>query len=113
MKKSSKASNKGSGDEDFDKESSHNEESDDGHILRKDSVLGSMFAEHIQSLIANAVMAQLDGGSRKINLYRKPYTKTIGLLRMPMAINPPSLISSMGKGTQATNCPFHRNIHWN
>jgi len=56
-KKSYEASNRDSGDEDSDKESNHNEESDNKRMLNKDSLLGSMSAEQIQSLIANAVKA--------------------------------------------------------
>ena len=56
-KKSSEASNRGSGADDSDKESNHSEESDNEHRARKDCSLGSMSVEQIQSLIANAVKA--------------------------------------------------------
>ena len=46
-KKSSEASNKGSDEEDFDKESNGAEESDDECKVRKDRSLGSMSVEQI------------------------------------------------------------------
>jgi len=49
----------------------------------KDHSLGSMSVEQIQSLIANAVKAQLGEKSCKTHLYTKPYTKRIDALRMP------------------------------
>jgi len=81
-KKSSEASNKDSGDEDSNKESNRNKEFDDVSIRKKESMLHSMSAEHIQSLIANVIKAQLGEGSCKINSYKKPYTKRIDLLHM-------------------------------
>ena len=56
-KKSSEASNKGSGTEDSNKESNHSEESDNEHKTKKDCSLALMSIEQIQSLIANAVKA--------------------------------------------------------
>ena len=97
-KKSSEFSNKGSSDEDTDKESNHDEDSDEERAVKRDSVLGSMSAEQIQSLIANAVEAQLGEGSRKTNLYTKPYTKRIDLLRMPHGYQPPKMQSIRWKG---------------
>ena len=97
-KKSSEASNKGSGAEDSDKESSHSEEYDDERKARKDRSLGSMSVEQIQSLIANAVKAQLGGGSHKTHLYTKPYTKRIDALRMPHGYQPPKFNQFDGKG---------------
>jgi len=44
---------------------------------------GSMTIEQIQDLIADAVKAQLGGGSRRTHLYTKPYTKRVDALRMP------------------------------
>ena len=82
-KKSSKASNKDSDKEDLGKESNRAEESDDERKVRKDCSLASMSVEQIHSLIANAVKAQLGGGSHKTHLYTKPYTKRIDALRMP------------------------------
>ena len=46
-KKLSEAFNKGSGTEDSDKESNHNEEYDDEHRAKKDLSLGSMSVEQI------------------------------------------------------------------
>ena len=46
-------------------------------------MLGLMSVEQIQILIADAVKAQLGEGNRKMNPYRKLYTKRIDLLRMP------------------------------
>ena len=65
---------------------------------KKDFALGLMSAEQIQSLIANAIKAQLSGGSHKTNLYMKPYTKRIDLLRMPHGYQPPKFNQFNGKG---------------
>ena len=92
--KSSETSNKGSGDKEFDKECNHDEDSDDGRVTKRGSVLDSMSAEHIQSLIANAVKAQLGEGNCKTNLY----TKRIDLLRMPHGYQPPKFNQFDGKG---------------
>ena len=97
-KKSSEASNKDSDEEDSDKESNRAEESDDERKARKDRSLGSMSVEQIQNLIANAVKAQLGEGSRKTNLYTKPYTKRIDSLRMPHGYQPPKFNQFDGKG---------------
>ena len=43
----SEASNKGLRDKDSDKESSHDEDSDDRRVPKRDFVLGSMFTEQI------------------------------------------------------------------
>jgi len=88
-KKSSKASNKCSDAEDSDKESNHSEESDGEYKAKKDRSLGSMSVEQIQRLIANAVKAQLGGGSHKTHLYTKPYTKRNDALCMPHGYQPP------------------------
>ena len=56
-RKSSEASNKGSCDKDSDEESNHDEDSNDRRVSKRDSMLGSMFAEQIQSLIRNVVKA--------------------------------------------------------
>ena len=61
-------------------------------------MLGSKFAEQIQSLIVNVVKAQLGEGSRKANLYTKPYTKRIDLLRVPYGYQPPKFNQFDGKG---------------
>ena len=71
------ASNKCLDAEDFDDES--NEKSDNEHKSKNDYFLGSMSIEQIQSLIANAVEAQLGEESCKTHLY----TKRIDALRMP------------------------------
>ena len=97
-KKFSEASNKGSGAEDSDKESHHSEESDNDRKAKKDCSLSSMSVEQIQSLIANAVKAQLGGGSHKTHLYTKPYTKRIDALRMPHGYQPPKFNKFDGKG---------------
>ena len=65
---------------------------------KKDSTLDSMSAEQIQSLIVNAVKAQLHRGSHKTNLYTKPYTKRIDLLRIPHGYQPPKFTHFDGKG---------------
>jgi len=97
-KKSSEASNKDSDEEDSNKESNHTEESDDERKARKDCSLGSMSVEQIQSLIANAVKAQLGEGPHKTHLYTKPYTKRIDALRMPHGYQPPKFNQFDGKG---------------
>jgi len=97
-KKFSEASNKGSGAEDSDKESHHSEESDNDRKANKDCSLGSMSVEQIQSLIANAVKAQLGEGSHKIHLYTKPNTKRIDALRMSHGYQPPKFNQFDGKG---------------
>lgn len=43
----------------------HSEESNDVHKAKKDRFLGSMFVDQIQSLIANAIKAQLGGQPHK------------------------------------------------
>ena len=55
----------------------------------KDHSLGSMSVEQIQSLIANAVKAQLGEESYKTHLHTKPYTKRIDALHMPRGYQPP------------------------
>jgi len=97
-KKSSEASNKGSGDENYNKESNHDEDSNDEHVPKRGFVLGLMSAEQIQSLIANVIKAQLGEGSRKMNLYTKPCTKWIDLLRLPHGYQPPKFNQFNGKG---------------
>jgi len=97
-KKFSVASNKGSGAEDSDKESHHSEESNNDRKAKKDCSLGSMSVEQIQSLIANAVKAQLGEGSHKTHLYTKPYTKRVDALRMPHGYQPPKFNQFDGKG---------------
>jgi len=57
-----------------------------------------MSVEQIQSLITNAVKAQLGEGSRKTNLYTKPHTKRIDLLRMPHGYQLPKFNQFDGKG---------------
>jgi len=52
------SSTKGLDGEESDKESNRNKDSDDEHIKRE-SLLGSMSIKHIQSLIVNAVKAQM------------------------------------------------------
>ena len=106
-KKSSEDSNKGLGAEDSNKESNHIEESDDEHKARKDSSLGSMSVEQIQSLIANAVKTQLGGGSHKTHLYTKPYTKRIDALRMPHGYQPPKFNQFDGKGNPKQHIAHH------
>jgi len=66
--------------------------------VRKDRSLGSMSIEQIHSLIANAVKAQLGGGSYKTHLYTKPYTKRIDALSMPCGYQPPKFNQFDGKG---------------
>jgi len=83
------SSSKGSDGQESDKESNRSEDSDDEHIKKKESSLASMSIEHIQSLIANVVKAQLGGRPRKMHLYTKPYTKRIDVLRMPHGYQPP------------------------
>jgi len=72
------ASNKCSSAEDSDKESNHNEQSDDERKGKKDHFLGSTSIEEIQNLIANAVKAQLEEGSCKMHLYKALYEKNCG-----------------------------------
>jgi len=57
MKKLEKKSSKTSSDQDSDKESNRDEHSNDGQVPKKGSMLDLMFAEQIQSLIANAIKA--------------------------------------------------------
>ena len=57
-----------------------------------------MSIEQIQSIIANAVKAQLGGGSRKTHLYTKPYTKRIDVLCMPHSYQPLKFNQFDGKG---------------
>ena len=97
-KKSSEASNKGSGDKDSNKKSNRDEDFDDGCVPKRRSMLGSMSAKHIQSLIANSIQAQLGEGNHKMNLYTKPYTKRIHLLHMPHGYQPPKFNQFNGKG---------------
>jgi len=82
-KNSFEAFNKGSNEEDSDKEYNRDEESDDECKTGKDCPSGLMSIEQIQSLRANGINAQLGGGSHKTNLCAKPCTKRINALRMP------------------------------
>ena len=93
-KRSSKASNKGLGGKDSDKESNHNKESDNEPNPKNDS----MSIEQIQNLIADAVKTHLQGGSHKTHRYSKPYTKRIDALRMPQGFQPPKFHQFDGKG---------------
>ena len=92
------ASNKCADAEDSDDESHYNEKSDNKHKSNKDHSLGSMSVERIQSLIANAVKAQLGEKSYKIHSYAKPYTKRIDALRMPRGYQPPKFNQFDGEG---------------
>ena len=92
------ASNKCSYAEDFDKESNHNEESDNERKAKKDCFLGFIYVDQVQNLIANAVKAQLGGESRKTHLYTKPYTMRINTLRMPHGYRPSKFNQFNGKG---------------
>ena len=51
------SSTKGSDSEESDMESNRSEDSNDKHIKKKESSVGSMSIEQIQSLIANTVKA--------------------------------------------------------
>jgi len=86
-KRTSEAFNKCSSSEDSDKESNHSEESNDGRKPKNDSSFSLMSVDQIQNLIAKAVKAQL-GGSHKIRLYTKPYTKRINALHMSYGYQP-------------------------
>jgi len=66
-------------------------------------MLGLMSVEQIQILIADAVKAQLGEGNRKMNPYRKLYTKRIDLTS-PMAINHPNSTSSMEREALIEMC---------
>jgi len=57
-----------------------------------------MSVEQIQSLIANAVKAQLGGGFRKTHLYTKPYTKRIDALHTSHGYRLPKFNQLDGKG---------------
>jgi len=109
-KKSSEASNRGSGADDSDKESNHSEESDEERKARKDRTLGSMSVKQIQSLIANVVKAQLRGGSHKSHLYTKPYMKMIDALRMPHGYQPPKFNQFDGKGNPKQHIAHHWDV---
>ena len=98
-KKSSEASNKGSGDKDSYKESNHDEDSDDEHIPKRGSMLGSMSVEQIQILIANAIKAQLGEGSHKETYTQSLIQRELTSFACPMAINRPNSISSMERAT--------------
>jgi len=99
------SSSKGSVGEESDKESNCSEDSDDESIKKKESSLASMSVEHIQRLIANGVKAQLEGGSRKMHLYTKPYTKMIDVLRMPHGYQPPKFNQLMVRAIPNSTSP--------
>ena len=61
--------------EESDKESNQKEDSGDEHIKKKESLLGLVSVAQIQSLIINAVMAQLGGGSHKTIVHKALYEK--------------------------------------
>ena len=82
-KNSLEASNKGSSDKDFGKESNHNEDSKDISTPKKDSPLGLMSAKHIYSLITNAIKALLGERGLRTNFYIKPHMKRIDMLCIP------------------------------
>ena len=63
--------------------------------LLKENAEKDMYVEHIQSLVANAVKAQLGDGSCKTRLYTKPDSKRIDALGMPVVICLPSSTSLM------------------
>ena len=76
----SKASNKGLGGEDSNKEYNHSKESNDERNPKNDSTLNSMSFEQIQNLIADAIKAHLEGGSHRTHRYSKLYAKRIDAL---------------------------------
>jgi len=92
------SSTKGSDGEESDKESNCSEDSDDECLKKNESSLGLMSVEQIQSLITNAVKAQLGGGNHKTHLYTKPYTRRIDVLRMPHGYQHPKFNQFDGKG---------------
>jgi len=71
--------NKGSSDQDSNKEFNHKKESDDKCKPKNDLTSNSMSVEQIQNLIADVVKAHLGEDSHKSHLYKKPYTKKITL----------------------------------
>ena len=91
---SAQSSTRDSENEDSKKVSIHTEASDSKKQLKKGAtpkhvkLSGSMTIEQIQDLMANAVMAQLGGGSRRTHLYTKPYTKRVDALCMPHDYTP-------------------------
>ena len=92
------SSSKGSDGEESDKESNCSEDSDDERIKKMESSFGPMSVEHIQSLIANTIKAQLGEGSHKTHLYTKSYTKRNDVLLMLHEYQPPKFNQFDGKG---------------
>jgi len=98
------SSTKDSESEDLEKVSIHTQASDNekqpkkGITPKNIKSSGSMTIEQIQDLIANAVKAQLGGGSSRTHLYIKPYTKRVDALRMPHGYQPPKFQQFDEKG---------------
>jgi len=90
--------NKGSDGQESQKESIHSEDSDDDCTKRKESSLGSVSIEQIQSLIVYVVKAQSGGGFHKTHLYTKPIQKGLTSFVCLTVTSPLSLANSMAKG---------------
>jgi len=88
---------KGLDGEESRKDSNHSKDSNDKDIKKKESLLGSMSVEQIQSLIVNVIKAQLGGGPRWTHLCTKPYTKRIYVLHMPHGYRPSKFNQFNGK----------------
>ena len=56
-----------------------------------------MFVKQIQSLIMNAIKAQLGGGSCKTHLYTKPYIKGLTSFIYPVVTSPLSSTDLIAK----------------
>jgi len=87
--RSAQSSTKDSESKDSGKVSIHIEASDNekqpkkGTTPKNVKASRSMTIEQIQDLITNVVKAQLGEGSRRTNLYTKPYTRRVDALLMP------------------------------
>ncbi|KAM1044841.1 hypothetical protein ACFX2I_035808 [Malus domestica] len=62
------------------------------------ALMGSLFIQQLQKMIASTVKAQYEGSSNTSGLYSKPYSKKIDALKMPRGYQPPKFIQFDGKG---------------
>ena len=69
-----------------------------GFKPKNDKSFGLMTVVQIQDLIANAVKAQIGGGSHRTHRYTKPYTKRADTLCMLQGYQPLKLHRFDGKG---------------
>ncbi|KAM1167585.1 hypothetical protein ACFX19_030130 [Malus domestica] len=62
------------------------------------ALMGSLYIQQLQEMIASTVKAQYERSSNTSGLYSKAYSKKIDALRMPRGYQPPKFMQFDGKG---------------